>query len=319
MDEHVLILGGGGFIGSHLAEKHVELEDHVTVVDTFHLCYPDNLDAVRKRIAVQVADVSEWMWSVPRTTPWDRVYMLAGVVSTADFVKDPLEAFWSSVGQVRNVMNYLLDEMEISRRPIKVLFASSSEVYGNPTEIPTPERNMGQVDCRGLRSGYDEGKRAAETLIVSYRRMCAAHCATVRIFNTFGPRMRANGRLVPTMIKSALEEGVIRVNKPGIQTRTLLYVDDCVEALVRACELMPEEAVNVGGVETMTMWEVAELVEREIPCKIEVAEEIAHDIGHRKPDLRLAKGLLNWEPTTKVADGVHRTVEYWRPRLEAKR
>lgn len=313
---NVLILGGAGFIGSHLAEAHHSVGDSVVVVDTFRYSYPDNLDALigSDRFAQQYGDVSNSYWQVPfETSRWDQIYMLAGVVRTQDFTRKSIEAFSTSVVQVQSVLRYMQIRAEMAgRQEVKALFASSSEVYGNPRQIPTPETDVGQVDQLGLRGGYDEGKRGAEALIEGWRRERGIGTAIVRIFNTFGPRMRAGGRLVPSMVRDGLYRGAVSVWGTGETTRTLLYVDDCVQGLMLAMDRQHTQPVNIGGNKELTIQQIAELIADKLQVKVETDPSRQDPIMARRPDISRALDVLGWQPEIDLEAGIEAVVKYWR-------
>ncbi len=317
-ERSALVLGGAGFIGSHLVEDLLAGGSRVTVVDSMEYCYADNLEAARSsdRLTVITADVTRPDWEVEGH--FDEIFHLAGVVATGDFVARPTAALWTSLLPLAKLLRYRADH----RPEVKLLFASSSEVYGKAEVHPQPEEYVGHVDCIGPRSGYDEGKRAGESLIVGWARElgmdCA--CAIVRIFNTYGPRMTANGRLVPTMVHDALKNASIAVNRPGTQTRTLLDVRDCIRGLRKAIALQHPRPINIGGVETMPVRETAERIASAVesrtgrPVTLEWAPEIDADIARRRPDITRARELLDWQPTIPFEEGIERVIDYWQDR-----
>lgn len=316
-----LVLGGAGFIGSHLVDRLLSTGREVHALDSMKYCYPGNLsDAERSGVFFlhpQSATEGLLKFLSRKDVPeFDEIYHLAGVVSTVDFVYNPQEAFLVSVLPLLDLFKY-----QESRPSVKLLFTSSSEVYGNPSVIPTPEDNFGEVDFCGPRSGYDEGKRSGETLISAHIRG-GGHCARVRLFNTFGPRMRANGRLVPTMVRSALYDGKIIVNGTGEFTRTLLYVGDCIDALVMAMEKQSELPFNIGGRTMSSILEIAGMVSSRVnlisdrdPVVVEHSDPIQYDIFKRQPDISRAESVLGWSPSTSIEYGVDQTILYWRGKL----
>lgn len=314
-----LILGGAGFIGSHLAERLLETGRDVTVMDSFKYCYPDNLQhALESKNLYVIAQDATLYLELVLENRYDEIYHMASLVSTNDFVSDPIAAFWTSVLP----MNMLLEHKRKNPQ-VRLLFTSSSEVYGNPDTLPTPETELGKVDFRGPRSGYDAGKRSAETLIASYQRIYGVGCAVVRLFNTFGPRMRANGRLIPTMVRDALREGHIQVNKPGSHTRTLLYVDDCVSGIIKAMEVQSELPVNLGGRSQQSILQIATnivdiLVKMDNATNIEFGPELPHDVTYRQPYIARALELFAWQPITPIEEGIKRTIAYWQEDIDGK-
>lgn len=310
-----LILGGAGLIGSHLTEALLKTGREVHVLDTLEYCYSDNLiqSEDHPKFTFHKADACDFdKWNIGRQ-PWDEIYHLAGIVATADFVAHPVKSFKVSVIPLLQILEYQIK----SSHPVKLLFASSSEVYGDPKVLPTPETYSGVLDFCGPRSGYSEGKRAGETLIISHAQEHGSICARVRIFNTFGERETATGNMVSTMVQDALKYGNILVNGDGHQTRTLLYVEDCVMALKSAMWLQSDLAINVGGNQSMRVLQIAGMVRESVGGKVKIvhSERPAHDIMKRQPDIRLARTLLLWSPTTPIEIGIERVVKYLRERL----
>lgn len=316
-----LILGGAGFIGSHLADRLLTTGREVHVLDNMKYCYSGNLSMAERssnfHLHVQSATDGLLKFLSSRDIPrFDEIYHLAGLVSTADFVAEPQEAFLVSVLPLLDLFEY-----QKSNPYTKLLFTSSSEVYGNPPIIPTPEDCFGSVDFCGPRSGYDEGKRSAESLISAHIRSGGTF-ARVRLFNTFGPRMRANGRLVPTMVRSALTDGKITVNGTGEYTRTLLWVGDCIDALVMAMEKQSELPFNIGGLSMSSIADIASMIAERVDfisgkekVVIEHTDPIQHDVFRRQPDISRARDVLGWSPSTSIEYGIDQTVQYWRFRL----
>lgn len=313
-----LVYGGAGFIGSHLVEALVKTDREVHVIDNLSYCHDDNLDEVSNSPNFVFHDYDAKNYVLGHSERWDEIYHLAGVVSTEDFVENPIEAFRVAVDPLIRMLDY----KQRFNKEARLLFASSSEVYGESTVLPTPESYIGKVDPCGPRSGYDEGKRAGESLIVGYQTMHNVTCARVRLFNTFGPRMRANGRLVPTMVKDALKTGSIRINGDGSNTRTLLYVDDCVNALILAMGLQCDVPINIGGLKMQTIKEIAEMIGSEVKTVTGISvsyirdKVIPHDIFLRQPSIHLAKELLNWSPLFMVRSGIREVVKYWEGRIQ---
>jgi dTDP-glucose 4,6-dehydratase len=314
----VLITGGAGFIGSHLTEALVRDGCRVTVVDSMEFCHPDNLDAALRSGLVELRreDCAADGWRV--SGEFDEVFHLAGVVATREFMARPVAALWASLLPMEQILRYQRDR----RPPTRVLFASSSEVYGDAQAHPQSEDYRGNVSITGPRSGYDEGKRATEALIAGWarERRLPAVAAIVRLFNTYGPRMTANGRLVPTMVVDALRQGRIVVNAPGSQSRTLLYVSDGVTALRRAMAVQAPQPINVGGVETMSVHATAEHIAAAVgeitgrTVRIEPGPAVPDDVMQRRPDLHRARELLAWTPELRFADGIKQVIGYWRKR-----
>jgi dTDP-glucose 4,6-dehydratase len=311
----ILVTGGAGFLGSHLVQALAMSGDRVTVVDTLQFCHADNLTAALAtgRVVVRQQDCAADGWEP--AGEFDAIYHLAGVVATREFMARPASALLASTRPLESMLRWQ------QRQPAaRLLFASSSEVYGDAEVHPQPEEYRGNVSCTGPRSGYDEGKRAGESLLLGWSREFrgGTPCgAIVRLFNTYGPRMTANGRLVPTMVRDALRQRRITVNAPGTQTRTLLHVDDCVRALQAAMERQPAVPVNVGGTETMPVLEIAERIAEAVtrrggtPVQIVLGERLPDDVQQRRPVLDRAAALLGWQPRIPFADGVQTVIDYW--------
>jgi len=331
-EKKVLILGGAGFIGSHLVElllgkrnigkvnSRPEYVRDVTVLDSFEYCYFDNLDSVKDRIKVVTADannVGVWLKREAECgVIYDEIYHLAAIADTLDFTAQPIESFKVSVMPMLDILEYKMD----INKDCKLLFTSSSEIYGEAEVMPTPESYNGNLSCDGVRSGYDEGKRAGETIIAGYYREYGISCTRVRIFNTYGERQRASGNLVGRMVHDALKYGEIMVDMPGNQVRTLLHVSDCVEMLVNVMEKQLNNPVNVGGVDIISVEEfaglVSFLVKKQLKKKVRITKDNERygDIKRRIPDISIASDMYGFCPRVSLEEGVTRVIEYWRNR-----
>ena len=305
------MLGGAGFIGSHLCESLLADGHEVVAVDSMRFCYPDNLQAIMDHSCFTLVqrDVTAPDFQVEGR--FDEIYHLAGVVSTADFVRWPVDAFWASVAPLEKLLAYKRDVNPEAR----ILFASSSEVYGS--DYPQSEERLGYVSCHGPRSGYDEGKRAGEALMAAWHKAHGVGAAVVRIFNTYGPRMRANGRLVSAMVLGALLDKRIVVHRPGTQTRTLLYVSDCVTGLRAVLHAEPEGAVNIGSEEELPVAQVGRIVAAAVGGEVKVEYQVGNpdDIPRRRPAVSRVSDLVGWSPTVPFEDGLPEVIEYWRTKI----
>lgn len=312
MRRRAVITGGAGFIGCHLAERLLDEGIDVLCLDNFLTGTANNVAHLQGRDGFRLvrADVTDYI-SVPG--PVDFVLHLASCASPIDYVEMPIETLKSgSTGTMHSLG--LAKE-----KGARFLLASTSETYGDPLVHPQPETYWGNVNPVGPRACYDESKRFAEAATVSYRTFHGVDATIMRIFNTYGPRMRPDdGRAIPTFIRQALAGEPITVAGDGSQTRSVCYVDDLVDGMVKL--LLSDESgpVNVGNPDEMTVLELAELV-RELTGSSSPIEFIARpqdDPSVRQPDITLARSALGWEPVVGVHDGLHRTIEWFRTHLD---
>ena len=303
----ILVTGGGGFIGSHLCERLLEDGHDVICVDNFytgsknnirHLLDSPNFELIRHDI------------TLPLFIEVDAIYNLACPASPVHYQNNPIHTTKTCVSGAINMLGIA------KRLNIPILQASTSEVYGNPLEHPQTEKYWGNVNCIGLRSCYDEGKRCAETLFFDYRRQLGLATKVVRIFNTYGPRMLPyDGRVVSNFIVQALKNQDITIYGDGRQTRSFCYVADLVEALVKMMKT-PEDVtgpINLGNPGEFTMLELADLVieltnSNSKKVFVELPED---DPVQRKPDISKAKEILNWKPEVKLREGLEKTIDYF--------
>ncbi len=307
--KHVAVLGGAGFLGSHLCERLLhDGAASVVSVDNLLTGSEANLREIRAnpRFRHVVQDICE---PFDVDGPLDHVFNLASPASPIDYAQLPLETL--RVG-ARGTEHGL----ELARRKGAVFFqASTSEVYGDPLEHPQRESYWGNVNPIGPRSVYDEAKRYGEALVSAYRRSRGMSVRIVRIFNTYGPRMRLNdGRVVPAFVAQALAGEDFTVFGDGSQTRSFCYVADLVDGFVRLALSDVQEPVNLGNPEEMTILQFAEAV-REAAGG---GGRIVHlplpkdDPQRRRPDITRARELLGWEPRTRLTDGLGQTIAYFR-------
>jgi UDP-glucuronate decarboxylase len=309
--QRILVTGGSGFIGSHLCRRLLALGHDVLVVDNFSSSSRHNvLDLLAEpRFELIRHDVT-----FPLYVEVDQIYHLACPASPVFYQKDPVQTTKTCVHGSINMLG-------LARRlGAPILLASTSEVYGDPEVHPQPESYWGNVNPTGVRSCYDEGKRCAETLFFDYHRQHALPVKVARIFNTYGPAMQPDdGRVVSNFIVQALRGRPLTVFGDGSQTRSFCYVDDLVTGLIA---LMGSPAgvigpVNLGNPGEFTMVELAqqvlELTGSGVP--VEYRPLPADDPARRQPDISRARELLGWEPTVDLADGLKRTVEYFREAL----
>jgi nucleotide sugar dehydrogenase len=312
MRQRAVITGGAGFLGSHLAERLLDEGIDVLCLDNFITGSADNVQHLQGRDGFRLlrADVTDHI-VVPG--PVDYVLHFASPASPIDYAELPIETL--KVGSIGT-----LHSLGLAReKGARFLVASTSETYGDPQVHPQPESYWGNVNPVGPRACYDEAKRFAEAITTSYRTRHRVNTAIMRIFNTYGPRMRPNdGRAIPTFVRQALAGEPITVAGDGSQTRSVCYVDDLIDGAVRLLFSDLAGPVNIGNPHEQSMLELAELV-REIAggdSPIEFIDRPTDDPSVRKPDITLARTELGWEPDVDVRDGLDRTIEWFRERPE---
>ncbi len=309
----ILIAGGAGFVGSHLAERLIELGHRVVVVDNLITGRRENLAALleRERASIEfvAADVSR-PFTVDGTL--DIVFHLASPASPKDYLRHPLETLEAGSQGTRHLL-------ELARgHQARFLLASTSEVYGDPEVHPQPESYWGRVNPVGPRSVYDEAKRYAEALTAAYGRHAGVTVRIARIFNTYGPRMRFDdGRVIPSFVTQALTAAPITVHGDGSQTRSYCYVDDLVEGLIRLAVSGVDGPVNLGNPEEYSVLDTARrvLALTGSPSPIVYRPLPEDDPRLRRPDIRRATATLGWTPRTRFDDGLARTVADLEARL----
>jgi UDP-glucuronate decarboxylase len=307
LEKRVLVTGGAGFLGSHLCERLVNAGSHVLCVDNFFTGAHQNLQALMGNPHFELIrhDVT-----FPFYVEVDEIYNLACPASPIHYQRDPVQTTKTSVIGAINMLGLA------KRLKIKIFQASTSEVYGDPTQHPQTEEYWGNVNPIGPRSCYDEGKRCAETLFFDYRRQHGLSIKVGRIFNTYGPRMHPNdGRVVSSFIVQALTGRDITIFGEGLQTRSFCYVDDLIEGFVRLMA-SPEEVtgpINLGNPEEFTIADLAQSV----IALTNSTSKIVHlplpqdDPRQRCPDIARAKELLDWTPSIPLAEGLVKTIEYF--------
>jgi dTDP-glucose 4,6-dehydratase len=304
----ICVTGGAGFIASHLCDRLLALGHDVVAVDNLVTGSPRNLHQALQhpRFDFVEADVTI---EVPVRGHVDRVFHLASPASPIDYIELPFETLY--VGSHGTQKALELSEKHGAR----FLLASTSEVYGDPAIHPQKEDYWGNVNSVGPRSVYDEAKRFGEALTMAFHRYRGVETRISRIFNTFGPRMRkADGRVVPNFINQALEGKPVTIYGHGNQTRSFCYVADLVEGLIRLMEGPSSDPTNLGNPHELTMKELAEFVIAATNSKSEIVYEPLpkDDPTRRKPDITKARNELGWEPQISFADGIEKTVAYFR-------
>jgi UDP-glucuronate decarboxylase len=301
------VSGGAGFLGSHLCERLLERGDEVLCVDNFFSSTRHNVAHLldNHRMELLRHDVT-----FPLYVEVDEIFNLACPASPVHYQFDPVQTTKTSVIGAINMLGLA------KRLKIRVLQASTSEVYGDPSVHPQTEEYWGNVNPIGMRSCYDEGKRCAEALFFDYRRQHNLPIKVVRIFNTYGPRMHPNdGRVVSNFIVQALKGDDITIYGDGGQTRSFCYVDDLVEGMLRMMSTPPEVTgpINIGNPKEFTIRELAELVVEITATKSKLKFEPlpSDDPKQRQPDISRAKAVLGWEPKTQLREGLAKTVAYF--------
>lgn len=311
--KRILVTGGAGFLGSHLCETLIADGHDVLCVDNFYTGMRTNIAHLEghPRFDFLRHDVSQ-----PLYVEVDEIYNLACPASPGHYQRDPIQTMKTSVIGAMNLLGLA------KRTGARIFQASTSEVYGDPSIHPQPESYWGNVNTIGIRSCYDEGKRAAETLFFDYHRKHGIDIKVVRIFNTYGPRMDPNdGRVVSNFVVQALRGKDITIYGDGSQSRSFCYVDDLISGFVA---LMKSEAdtigpVNMGNPHEFTMIELAEAVIALTGTQSKLAfEPLPHDDPRqRQPDITLARQKLGWEPQVQLQDGLIKTIDYFDKILRA--
>jgi UDP-glucuronate decarboxylase len=313
MRKRILVSGGAGFLGSHLSEKLLGLGHEVVCLDNFFTSARRNIEHLLDdhRFELLRHDVTE-----PIVIEVDEIYHLACPASPVHYQRNPVRT-------IRTAVHGTLNMLDMAREVrARILIASTSEVYGDPKEHPQQEGYWGHVNPIGPRACYDEGKRCAESLTVSYARQYGVASRIVRIFNTYGPRMHENdGRVVSNFVLQALRGEPITVYGQGQQTRSFCYATDLIEGFVRllATETDPGP-VNIGNPSERTIKDLAELTIRLTNSQSELRYEPlpVDDPTRRCPDISKAKQLLNWEPKVSIEDGLTKTIAYFREYLSQR-
>jgi dTDP-glucose 4,6-dehydratase len=308
-----LVTGGAGFLGTHLCQRLLDRGTEVVCVDDLSTSAPANVHDLRQLDGVELVeyDITEATSDPRLQQSFDVVYHLASPASPPDYMRLPVQTL--RVGA--HGTSVVLDIAE--RCGARFVLASTSEVYGDPLEHPQREAYWGNVNPIGPRSVYDEAKRFAEAMVFAYHRARGGNVAVARIFNTYGPRMRANdGRMVPTFCQQALDNKPITVAGSGQQTRSLCHVDDTVAAMLALADSEMTGPVNIGNPVEMTVLSVAEMI-RELAdssSSIHYVPAAQDDPQRRCPDIRLARERLGWEPKVPPEQGLAETVAWFRGR-----
>ena len=309
MIKRILVTGGAGFLGSHLCDRLVVRGDDVICVDNFFTSQKSNIEHLLNKPNFELIrhDVTHPLW-----LEVDEVYNLACPAAPGHYQYNPIKTIKTSVMGAINMLGLA------KRTRAKILHASTSEVYGDPTVHPQPESYHGNVNPIGPRACYDEGKRAAETLMFDYHRSNRVNIRVVRIFNTYGPRMHPfDGRVISNFIRQALAGESITLYGDGSQTRSFCYVDDLIDGII-AMMNAPDDftgPVNLGNPAEFSIRQLAELVVRLSGSTSKIAQTRPlpqDDPIQRQPDITLARSRLSWDPKTQLEQGLKRTIDWFK-------
>ena len=303
----ILITGGAGFIGSHLCRRLIEEENIVICLDNYFTGRKDNISELIKHPNFELMrhDVT-----FPLYVEVDEIYNLACPASPIHYQYDPVQTTKTSVHGAINMLGLA------KRTGAKIFQASTSEIYGDPTVHPQTEDYKGNVNPIGPRACYDEGKRCAETLFFDYYRQHHVNIRVARIFNTYGPRMRLDdGRVISNFIVQALRSEPITIYGAGTQTRSFCFIDDLIDAFISLMGTSDDITgpMNLGNPEEFTIKQLAETIIEMTGSQSELvySEMPEDDPLQRCPDINLANSILDWNPTTKLKDGLEKTVSYF--------
>ena len=306
----ILVTGGAGFIGSHLIDRLMKQGHDVICIDNFFTGHKRN---IRHWIDNPYFELIRHDITEPIRLEVDQIYHLACPASPVHYQYNPVKTIKTNVMGTLNMLGLA------KRVKARFLLASTSEVYGDPDVHPQPEEYRGNVNCIGIRSCYDEGKRVAETLAFDYHRQNNVDIRIMRIFNTYGPRMfEHDGRVVSNFIVQALQGTPLTVYGDGSQTRSFCYVADLVEGMMRLMNGEHIGPINIGNPGEYTILQLAETIQKMINPDAELSFKPLpqDDPKQRQPDITKAKNLLGWEPTINLEEGLKMTIDDFRSRLE---
>ena len=304
----IVVLGGAGFLGSHLCDALVKRGDEVVVVDNFSTGSKNNLQQLNnaKNFSVVDADICEPIEIAGRV---DLVLNFASPASPKKYLQIPIQTLQAGSLGTENAVQLAL------KNNARLIMASTSEVYGDPLTTPQSETYFGNVNPIGVRSCYDEAKRFAEALLMAHSRVSGLNLGIVRIFNTYGPRLDPDdGRVVSTLISQAVSNQVLTVHGDGEQSRSFCYVDDLIRGVIALADSNEIGPINLGNDKEISVLELANLVLKinQSSNKITFTQAMDDDPQQRCPDLTLAKSKLNWSPTISVEDGLSRTIDWFK-------
>jgi len=304
----VVVLGGAGFLGSHLCDALLRRGDEVVAVDNFCTGSKDNIKhlASTKSFSLIDADICD---GIPMAGKVDLIFNFASPASPKQYLKMPLETLRVGSVGTENAIKLAL------QNSARLIMASTSEVYGDPLENPQSETYFGNVNPFGLRSCYDEAKRFSEALLMAHHRTSKLNLGIVRIFNTYGPRLDPDdGRVVSTIILQAIVNHDVTIHGDGSQTRSFCYVDDLIRGIIALADSSEVGPINLGNNIEITVSKLAEMVLKLCGSKSKVVftQAMEDDPQQRCPDLAQAKDKLGWEPQVPVEDGLKKTIEWFK-------
>ena len=301
-----LVTGGAGFLGSHLIDKLMNSGQEVVCIDNFYTGRKSNLNKWLGNPKFEIIrhDITE-----PILVEVDRIWHLACPASPIQYQSNPIKTAKTSFLGTYNMLG-------LARRTrARIFLASTSEIYGDPEVHPQPESYRGNVNTIGTRSCYDEGKRIAETLCFDYQRMHSTEIRVGRIFNTFGPRMlKDDGRVISNFIVQALQGNPLTIYGDGNQTRSFCYVSDLIEGIYKFMNSDFSGPINLGNPEEFTIIELAKKIIEKINPSLEIEYKNLpeDDPKRRRPDIRLAKEVIAWEPKISLSEGLDKTIEFFK-------
>ncbi|MBO8206803.1 SDR family oxidoreductase [Prochlorococcus marinus XMU1406] len=305
-----LVTGGAGFLGSHLIDKLLSAGEEVVSLDNYFTGSKSNLKKWFNNNKLEIIrhDITQ-----PILLEADRIWHLACPASPIHYQNNPIKTAKTSFLGTYNMLGLA------KRLNARFLLASTSEIYGNPLVHPQKEAYFGNVNTIGPRSCYDEGKRIAETLCFDYKRMHNSDIRVVRIFNTYGPRMLPNdGRVVSNFIVSAISGNPLTIYGDGSQTRSFCYVDDLINGMLKLMNSNYDLPVNLGNPDEFTVKDLAKILIKKVNPDVKlIYKNLPEDDPlRRKPDISIAKEVLNWEPSISLSDGLDKTIKYFKDYLK---
>ena len=307
----ILITGGSGFLGSHLCEKLLNSKNHILCIDNYFTSSKKNISHL---LDFPNFEILRHDVTFPLYAEVDEIYNLACPATPIHYQKDPVQTLKVNVMGAINMLGLA------KRTQAKIFQASTSEVYGDPKASPQKESYWGNVNPIGIRSCYDEGKRAAETLFFDYHRQHKIPIKVGRIFNTYGPRMSVNdGRVVSNFIVQCLKNKPITIYGDGSQTRSFCFVDDLIDGIFKLMNSKKSiiGPINLGNPNEITINQIASTIKEIIGSKSKISYKKlpSDDPMQRRPDITLAKKILNWKPFVSLENGLKKTINYFEKEL----